>query len=88
MAAIKIKRKTKGRRVSCGKHGNCKGYIVCMCLLRAAHPVIAMIDHPGDSHPTLGSLLCADCRDGARDVDNLTLICEFCAKDKFGITGA
>lgn len=74
-------KKNRARLVRCRTHGEMEGYVVCRCVADGEKPT-AKVEHPGESHPTLGLLLCADCAAVEPDYDNLVLLCGFCARDK------
>jgi hypothetical protein len=72
-------KKNRARLVRCRVHGEMEGYVACRCVADGVKPT-AKVEHPGESHPTLGLILCADC--AAAKSDDLVLLCGFCARDK------
>jgi hypothetical protein len=83
-----MKNRNKRRLVKCDSHGEMEGYVACIHVVRHMAPV-AYVEHPGQSHPTLGSILCSEClaadRTGFRKdlpQELLTLVCGFCARDR------
>ncbi len=88
MKSGKTSRRNRNRLVRCSTHGEMEGYVICRCVADLVKPT-AFVEHPGKSHPTLGTILCVDCAavDGSGlrpEVPNsrLVLVCGFCARDK------
>ena len=75
------------RLVKCSTHGETEGYVACKCVADGLRRPV-FVEHPGESHPTLGSILCSECAaEGGglkRDIptERLVLVCGLCARDR------
>ena len=84
---MKVSKRNRKRLVRCATHGEIEGYVICRCVADGLRRPV-FVEHPGNSHPTLGSILCADhvapgggLRPDAPQYD-LVLVCGFCARDR------
>lgn len=84
---MRISRKNRRRLVRCAQHGDIEGFVACLHVLNGTAEV-GWIEFPGDSHPTLGTIICVNCTGengiGVGDVPNesLSLVCGLCARDR------
>ena len=85
---MKIKnRKNRKRLVKCSTHGDIEGYVCCIHVAENQRRSV-WVEPIGQSHPTLGTILCADCvapggglREGIPQ-SMLVMVCGLCARDR------
>lgn len=84
---MKLSKRNRKRLVRCARHGDIEGYIICKCVADGLRRPV-FVEHPGQSHPTLGTILCVDhtAPGGGLRPDTpqhaLVLVCGFCARDR------